>query len=157
MTDLHFTILIDGSPDTIFAVLADLERYNRWLPRSGTFGGIRDVAPLPVGLGTTYVDYGPSGKRMGKITEFEPPTCISFHQPMQVKQAFVECLIEIDLRLILEPEGNLTRLNRDLTLGIQGRLKIAQPLIIATFRRENQRVLRILKTYVEQGGFEEIR
>jgi uncharacterized protein YndB with AHSA1/START domain len=124
MPALHFTILIHGSPETIFALLADLAHYDRWLPGSASFGGITEIAPLPVGLGTTYIDAGPAGMRHGTITEFEPPRHLSFHQPMQV---VLRGTIDIYVRQTLEPEGQMTRLHRDLTLAIHGILKAVQP------------------------------
>lgn len=151
MPDLHFTALINGSAETIFGLLADLEHYYRWLPGSEAFGGITEIAPLPVGLGTKYIDAGPSGVRHGEVTEFEPPTHISFHQPMQVKQGLLRGTIDIHLRHVLTQEGQMTRLNRDLKLGIGGMLKAVQPVVLASFRKENERMLRILKAYVEQG------
>src|SRR5260221_685620 len=33
-----------------------LAHYDRWLPGSKAFGAITQIAPLPVGLGTTYID-----------------------------------------------------------------------------------------------------
>jgi len=152
VTDLHFTILINGSAETIFALLADLQHYDRWLPGSESFGGITEIAPLPVSLGTTYIDAGPTGVRHGEVTEFAPPTLLSFHQPMQVKQGPLRGTIDIHLRHTLKPEGQMTRLNRDLSLGIQGLLNVVQPLIVAAFRKENERMLGILKQYVEQGS-----
>ncbi len=151
MPDLHYSILINGSADAIFAMLADLPHYDRWLPGSKAFGEIRDITPLPVGLGTTYIDAGPSGIRRGEITEYDPPTRLSFHQPMHVKQGLVRGTIDIHLRHTLEQVEQTTRLNRDLTLGIQGLLKVAQPFVISAFREENERMLRALKQYVEQG------
>jgi carbon monoxide dehydrogenase subunit G len=152
MPDLHFTILIQGSPETIFALIADLAHYDRWLPGSSSFGAITEISPLPVALGTTYIDAGPSGVRRGVVTEYDPPTLISFHQPMQVKQGLISGAIDIHLRHTLEPQGQSTRLDRDLTLGIQGLLKLAQPVIIAQFRRENERMLLALKRYVEKAA-----
>jgi uncharacterized protein YndB with AHSA1/START domain len=151
MPDLHFSILINGSADTIFALLADFAHYDRWLPGSKGFGEIRDITPLPVGLGTTYIDAGPLGTRHGKVTEYDPPTRLSFHQPMQVKQGLLRGTIDIHVRLTLEPVEQMTRLNRDLTLHIHGLLKVAQPFVIVPFRRENERILQVLKQYVEQG------
>lgn len=152
MPDVHFTVLIKGSAETIFALLADLQHYDRWLPGSGSFGGITEITPLPVGLGTTYIDAGPSGVRHGTVTEFDPPTLLSFHQPMQVRQGPLRGNIDIHLRHTLAPEEQLTRLNRDLTLRVQGLLKVVEPVVVASFRKENERVLGILKQYVEQGG-----
>jgi len=151
MPDLHFSILINGSAETIFALLADLSQYNRWLPGSKSFGEIRDITPLPVGLGTTYIDTGSSGIRHGEVTEYDPPTRLSFHQPMQVKQGLVRGIIDIHLRHTLEQVQQTTLVNRDLTLGLQGLLKVAQPFVISSFRQENERMLLALKQYVEQG------
>src|SRR5215469_16523276 len=151
MPELHFTTLIAGSAETVFALLADLAHYDRWLPGSKSFGAITHIAPLPVGLGTTYIDAGPSGTRHGEVTEYDPPTRISFHQPMHVKQGRLFGTIDIYLRHTLEPMEQMTRLNRDLTLGIQGLLKLAQPFVLAAFRQENKRMLLALKRYVEKG------
>jgi uncharacterized protein YndB with AHSA1/START domain len=151
MPELHFTTLIEGSADTIFALLADLEHYDRWLPGSKAFGTITQISPLPVGLGTTYIDAGPAGTRRGEVTEYDPPTRISFHQPMQVQQRWLTGTIDIHLRHTLEPVEQMTRLNRDLTLHIHGLLKVAQPFVIAAFSQEHECMLLALKRYVEQG------
>src|SRR5258708_37035551 len=103
MPNLHFTILIEGSAETVFALIADLAHYDRWLPGSKAFGTITQISPLPVGLGTTYIDAGPAGTRHGEVTEYDPPTRISFHQPMQVKQRLLTGTIDIHLRHTLEP------------------------------------------------------
>ncbi|HEY0753944.1 MAG TPA: SRPBCC family protein [Ktedonobacteraceae bacterium] len=150
MPDLHFTILIDGSAETIFALLADLSHYDRWLPGSESFGAITQIAPLPVGLGTTYIDAGPSGTRHGEVIEFDPPTRISFQQPMQVKQGVLSGTIDIKLSHTLEAVGQMCSVKRDLTLRIHGLLKAAQPFVIAAFRKENERMLLTLKQHVEK-------
>jgi carbon monoxide dehydrogenase subunit G len=76
---------------------------------------------------------------------------ISFHQPMQVKQRGLSGTIDIHLRHTLEPVEQMTRLNRDLTLGIYGLVKVVQPFVVAAFRQENERMLLALRRYVEQG------
>ncbi len=128
MPDLHFTTLIEGSAESVFALIADLAHYDRWLPGSQAFGAITQISPLPVGLGTTYIDAGPAGTRHGEVTEYDPPTRISFHQPMEVKQRVLTG-----------------------TIDIHGLLKVAQPFVIAGFRQENERMLLALKRYVEKG------
>jgi hypothetical protein len=52
----RFTARIEGSPETIFALIADMPNYGRWLPGSEAFGGTTEVSPYPVRLGTTYLD-----------------------------------------------------------------------------------------------------
>ena len=150
MPDLRFTTLIEGSAETIFGLIADLAHYDRWLPGSKAFGTVTQISPLPIGVGTTYIDAGPSGTTRGKVTDYQPPTRICFHQPMEVKQRLVTGTIDIHLRHTLEPVEKMTRVNRDLTLQIHGLLKLAQPFVIAAFRQENERVLLALKLYVEK-------
>jgi hypothetical protein len=70
---------------------------------------------------------------------------------MQVKQGLLRGTIDIHLRHTLEQVEQTTRVNRDLTLGIQGLLKVAEPFSISSFRQENERMLQVLKQYVEQG------
>lgn len=150
MPVLHFSTLIEGSAETIFALIADLAHYDRWLPGSNSFGEITQITPLPVGLGTTYIDAGATGIRHGEVTEYSPPTHISFHQPMQVKQGLLSGTIDIRLRYTLEQVEQTIPVNRDLTFKIHGLLRVAQPLVIRAFRRENERVLLALKQYVEK-------
>src|SRR5712691_2150507 len=45
MPTLHFTAYIDGSRETIFALIADLAHYDRWLPNSRVFGAVAQVSP----------------------------------------------------------------------------------------------------------------
>lgn len=150
MPDLHFTSLVEGSAETVFALIADLAHYDRWLPGSKAFGTITQIAPLPVGLGTTYIDAGPAGTRHGEVTEYHPPTRISCHQPMEVKKP-LKGTIDIHLRHTLEPGEQMTRVDRDLTIQVHGLLKVAHPFVVASFRKENDRMLQALKRYaVEQ-------
>ena len=70
---------------------------------------------------------------------------------MHVKRGVLTGTIDIHLRHTLESVERMTRLNRDLTLGIGGLLKVALPFVVTAFRQENERMLLALKRYVEQG------
>jgi uncharacterized protein YndB with AHSA1/START domain len=146
--ELTFAIEIEGPVEAVFAAITDFDGYHRWLPGSDSFGHIRDVSPTPLQLGSTYIDEGPSGTRRGEITEFAPPTNVSFHQPMSVTKP-LRGTIDIDVRCRLEAAYGATRVIRTLTIRPRGLLVLAQPLILATFRRENKRVLAALKRYIE--------
>jgi uncharacterized protein YndB with AHSA1/START domain len=148
---LEFTARIEGSPETIFDLIADLPNYGRWLPGSNAFGATTEVTPYPVRLGTTYLDAGPVGQRPGSVTEFDPPKRIAFHQTMLVKRGPLAADTDIQIGYGLEPVDGATRVVRtlDLTIRIPGLLKIVQPLVAAAFRKENARVLAELKRHVE--------
>lgn len=149
MPALHFSKHIDGSNETIFALIADLEHYDRWLPRSRAFGSMTDVSHSPVGTGTTYVDSGPNGVMRGSITDYQPPTHITFRQSMPVKLLLLAGMLEMDIRYTLETEGNATRVERVVAFTMPGMIKVGQPIVIATVRRESERLLQVLKRYVE--------
>ena len=51
----------------------DMPNYGRWLPGSEAFGGMTEVSPYRVRLGTTYLDAGPLGQRPGSVTGYDPP------------------------------------------------------------------------------------
>jgi hypothetical protein len=148
---LQFTARIEGSPQTIFDLIADMPNYGRWLPGSSAFGGTTQVSPYPVCLGTTYLDAGPAGERPGSVTGYDPPKSIAFHQTMLVKKGPLTADIDIHIRYTLVPVDGATDVVRalDLTIRIPGFLKVAKPVVAAAFRKENVRLLAELKCYVE--------
>ena len=150
----RFTARIEGSPEAIFDLMADMPNYGRWLPGSGAFGGTTQVSPYPVRLGTTYLDAGPAGERPGSVTTFDRPTSIAFHQTMRIKRGPLTANCDIHIRCTLEPVDGATIVSRvlDLSIEIPGPLRLAEPLVASAFRKENARILAELKRYVETHG-----
>jgi len=146
-----FTTRIAGSPEIIFDLIADMPNYGQWLPGSEAFGATIKVSPYPVRLGTTYLDGGPAGERPGVVTEYDPPKRISFHHTMLLKKGPLTADIEVNIRYSLNALEDATNVVRALDLRIQMPmlLRIAQPLVIRAFRKENLRILSELKRYVE--------
>src|ERR1700689_5378455 len=149
-----FKAKIDGSPEFIFSLIADMPNYGSWLPGSDAFGGTTEVSPYPVRLGTTYLDAGPTGQRPGSVTEYDPPKRIAFHHTMRLKKGPLKANIDVHIRYTLEPLERATSVIRDLDLTIQmpALVKIAEPLVIWAFNKENVRILAALKRYVEAQG-----
>ncbi len=146
-----FTARIADLPDTIFALIADMPNYHRWLPGSDAFGGTTEVSPYPVRLGTTYLDAGPAGQRPGSVTEYDPPHHIGFHHTMLLKRGPLTANIDVRIRYTLEAADGVTHVIRalDLAIDMPGVFKVAEPLIRQGFRKENQRIMAELKRYVE--------
>jgi len=146
-----FTARIEGAPETIFDLIADMPNYGRWLPGSEAFGATTEVSPYPVRLGTTYLDAGPAGQRPGSVTGYDPPKSIAFHHTMLLKQGPLTADVDVHIRYTLEPVEGATNLIRalDLTIQIPGLLKVATPLVAWAFGKENVRILAELKRYVE--------
>src|SRR5271163_4195911 len=146
-----FTTKIAGAPETIFDLVADMPNYGRWLPESQAFGGTTEISPYPVQLGTTYLDAGSAGVRPGSVTGFDRPRFIAFHHTMLLNQGPLRADIDVHVRYKFEPEGGGTLVVRelDLTIRMPGLLKLAEPLVLYGFRKENVRILAELKRYVE--------
>lgn len=148
MIELRFERLIGANAETVFALLADLRDYDRWLPRSQAFHGTSRVSDGPIGVGTTYIEDSPFGVRRGIVTGFVPPTRLDFEQPMQLKPAF---LGEIGIKLfhVLAPQRQGVHLLRRLELSPKGFVTPLVPLIAQAFRMENERMMAALKTFAE--------
>jgi Polyketide cyclase / dehydrase and lipid transport len=83
----------------------------------------------------------------GRVTEFERPTAITFHQPMTMR--LHAGTVDVLMRYTLTPVERGTRVRRVVTLGIPWSLKLVQPVLIRAFRTESSRTLRALKAYAE--------
>ena len=148
MIEIQYETEIHCPAEKIFDVIVNLRDYDRWLTTSKSFRGTTEISSDPVTLGTTYIESEPTGVRHGTVTEFQPPTQVTFHQPMSMKPHFLG-IIDIHLRYTLTPTAALTHVRRVCTLTIHWPLKLAQPLIVRQFRTENGRTLLALKAFAE--------
>lgn len=150
MSHLQFSSQIEGSPEVVFHLVADMPNYSLWLPDSAVFGGTVDVTPYPVRLGTTYLDAEPVEKP-GSVTEFDPPKHIGFHHTVLIRRGPLKTDIDARIRYTFEPNqgGTLVLRELDLTMNLRGVFKLASPYIVKAFRKENLRTLAKLKRYVE--------
>jgi Polyketide cyclase / dehydrase and lipid transport len=137
---------IRGRAEGIFDVITDLHGQDRWLARSAAFKGTFDVSDNPVRLGSTYREPTPQGVRSGKVTEFDRPAKITFHQPMSLRPFG---RIDIVQRYTLDPLGETTRVRRAAMLGIPPYLRPLARIVVRITTRESGRTLAALKTYCE--------
>jgi carbon monoxide dehydrogenase subunit G len=144
---LDFTIDIASPVERVFALIADLPNYHRWLPQSGLYGATTQESETPVTLGTTYVD-GKQATLRGRVTEFRPPFALTFHQEARLLLS----RLSIDIRYRLEPLGAYTRVYRTTTPRVSGVLALLQPMIVRPIRNENLRTLAMMKQYLEREG-----
>lgn len=150
-THRQYTSQINGSPETIFDLIADMPSYRRWLSSSRAFESITHVTPYPVRLGTTYLDAGPAGERTGRVTEFDRPRHIGFHHVMRLTRGPLTAHFDARIRYTFEPVKGGTFVTRDLDAAVHvpSLLKIADRLIVSAVDKENARILPDLKRYVE--------
>jgi hypothetical protein len=150
MTDIPSEAEIHCSAQTLFDLIVDLRRQDRWLSPSSSFHGTTEISSDPVTLGTTYRELEPLGVRNGTVTEFEPPTKITFHQPMTMR--FHLGIVDVIMRYTLTPAGDSTHVRRVVTIRIPWPLKLFQPVVVRAFRIESGRTLLALKAYADSAG-----
>ena len=128
-----------------------MPNYGRWLSDSSVFGGTVDVTPNPVRLGTTYLDAGPVQKP-GSVTEYDRPNHLSFHHTVQLRRCPLNTDVDARIRYTFDPKEGGTFVDRRLvlTFNLQGISRLALPLLLYAFRKENNRTLAALKRYIEE-------
>jgi len=148
MTQIRQEAEIDAPVERIFAAIVDLRGYDRWLATSKVFEGITDISSDPVGLGTSWAEPWPNGVRRGTVTQFDPPTRVTFHQPMTMSPRLLG-VIDITVSRTLTPKPTSVHVRRVVTIGIPWPLKLAQPIVVRQFRSESGRTLHALKRFAE--------
>jgi uncharacterized protein YndB with AHSA1/START domain len=141
---------IRAPAEKIFAAIVDLRGYDRWLATSNVFEGITDISTDPIALGTTWAEPGPNGVRHGTVTQFEPPTRVTFRQPMTMSPRFLG-VIDITVSLTLARLPTSVHVQRVVTFGIPWQLKLFQPLVVRQFRVESGRIMLALKDFAESS------
>jgi uncharacterized protein YndB with AHSA1/START domain len=148
MIELRFDTEASCTADAVFATIVDLRGYDRWLTRSSAYKGTTEVSADPMGVGTTYVESSPTGVRRGTVTEYEPPTLVTFHQPMTMKPRFFGT-IDIHVTYQLTPGTDSVHIERIVRLSLSRPLRAVKPLVLPQFRAESERTLLALKAFAE--------
>ncbi|GAB4212875.1 MAG: hypothetical protein OHK0022_49270 [Roseiflexaceae bacterium] len=149
MPTFDFHITIHRTAEEVFALLADLEGYGRWLPRSQTFTGIAGVTPLPVQMGTTYHDIGPASRMEGCVTALVPGERIAFQQRLLRGPGGPLAGLDILIDYRLRPVVDGVAVQRSFTLEPHGLLRLLRRPLLRSTRRENVRILWRLKQHLE--------
>lgn len=149
MINLEWNADIAASADEVFSLLVELRDYDRWLPASSSYHGTIRISEGPIQLGTAYIEPGPFGTRVGRITKLARPTDLEFEQPMTMRPSFLGT-IGIRLFHTISSRPKSVYLVRRLELSPQGPIRIAMPLIVRAFTAENERIMRTLKTFAER-------
>jgi len=146
---LHFEIAIRRSPETVFQLLSDLSGYTSWLPPSQLYSQTTAISDHPIRIGTTYSDKGPSSEMHGEVTALEPCSHLAFCQSSHFKRPWLRGDLDIRIRYTLRPIEDGTQVIRDCKLHTHGMLKVLQPVLLRTIRKENDRILHRMKWYLE--------
>jgi len=148
MARFHFESEMHSTAERVFAAIVDLRGYHRWLTPSKSFGETTDLSSDPITLGTTFLDSGPGGVRHGVVTEFAPPTRVTFHMPMTMRPRLLGT-IDIHVIYALTSTATAVHVRRDGTVTVHGPLKLVRPVVVRQIQNESERTLLALKAFVE--------
>jgi len=147
MPEMQFETVIHRPVEDVFALIADLPNYAKWLSTSQLYAGVTQYSELPVREGTRYVDTGKMTRMTGAVTAFEPPSRMSFRQ----ESISLFGALNIEIRYVLAAEGDETRVTRRVIVNSSGGYSLLQPVLLRAIRKENERILAAMKAYLEKG------
>jgi carbon monoxide dehydrogenase subunit G len=138
------SIVVDGSPESVWAVVSDLDTHPSWRPAVREF---RHVSDGPLGVGARIREVLEwRGREIvidDEVTAFDPPRRFGLHGSWKAA--------EFDLELRLEPVGEGTLVTMDWPLYPKSLvLKLAAPFMGGAMRKATREELELLKEHVER-------
>ncbi len=136
---------VERPATAVFALLSDLAGFPRWLDPSSTYRATVQVSDDPIVKGTTYTDDIQGMRLNGTVLEYEPDHLLVFHQ------ARSDGNLAITIHYELGPVPGGTRVVRTGEIVTGGFLAALHPIVVRTTVKENTRMMRRLKEYLESG------
>ncbi len=149
VVEFELTRTVHAPIDDVFARLADIARYDDWMPRQGSILKRTEVtSPGDPELGTTYLDTTSFGATPGEIVEFEVPHTLVFHWWDKTKAGKVKAEGWPGYSLeAVDPDNTLVR--HRARLRTAGTYRLATPVLARIARRERAATLAALATSFE--------
>lgn len=132
---------IQASPDEVFAVMSDVNRFDEWLAMDGNL-----VDGSPTRLGSTFESTGKMGpltvRGRGHITRFEPGRAFGF--TMSAPNAF-----DFDLDVELDGTANGTRMVGSGSMTTHRLWRLLEPVLRSEVQKGEVAEARRLKALLE--------
>jgi uncharacterized protein YndB with AHSA1/START domain len=138
--------VIQRPAQEVFARLADLPGYRRWMHRDGLFRRCELASGETMRAGTTYRDLTRMGRFDGEVTEFAPPTRIAFQETLSW---FGVQLTRARPAYVLEGDENGTVVHHVAVGELYGVMRWFKPAAGWMANRERARTLDSLKRSFE--------
>ncbi len=139
---------IDRPTSDVFARLADLDGYRKWMRRTGLFRRSGQSSDGPVGPGTAYFDATRMGTFRGEVTDYEPSARIGFRETLRW---FGSDLMEARPSYILEADGETTVVHHVAEGELFGIMRLMKPVAALLARSERARTVESLRRSLESG------
>ena len=146
MIDLTVQTVIARPPADVFAYVTDPGKLATW--QTNTVSAVPD-GPLPLSVGSRLreVHRAPGGKKLEslvEVTEYEPDRAFA----MQI----VDGPMPLDSRITFDPNGGATRMRFDVHGKPGGAMRLAQPLLRWSLKRQFAAYCDTLKRILENGS-----
>jgi uncharacterized protein YndB with AHSA1/START domain len=132
----------------VFARLADLDGYGRWMHRTGLFRRSGQTSNGPEGRGTAYFDATRMGTFRGQITDYRRPSRIAFRETLRL---FGSDLMEARPEYFLEADGDETIVHHTAEGELFGPMRLMKPVAALLARSERSRTVRSLRRSLEKS------
>jgi uncharacterized protein YndB with AHSA1/START domain len=139
---------IDRPISEVFARLADLDGYGKWMRRTGLFRRSGQTSGGPLGLGTAYFDATRMGTFHGEVTDYEPPARIGFRETLRL---FGSDLMEARPDYVLEADQDRTIVRHVAEGELFGVMRLMKPVAAVLARSERARTLESLRRSLESS------
>jgi uncharacterized protein YndB with AHSA1/START domain len=139
---------IDRPISDVFALLADLDGYKTWMPRTGLFRRSGQTSDGPLGPGTTYFDATRMGTFRGEVTDYEPSARIGFRETLTW---FGSRLMEARPSYALEADRDTTIVHHVAEGELFGVMRLMKPIAARLARSERTRTVESLKRSLESN------
>ena len=150
MVHIEGEIIINRPVETVFDFVADERnepRYNPQMLRA------EKISEGPIGLGTRFRARTTSGGRpVEMILEIT-----AYDRPRRLASSTRMAEMDIQGTLTLEPSGDGTRMHWSWAVKPRGLFKLMTPFIGLIGRRQERRIWRSLKQYLETQGARTVR
>jgi uncharacterized protein YndB with AHSA1/START domain len=137
---------IDRHIGEVFARLADLDGYRRWMHRTGLFRRSGQTSDGPLGTGTVYFDATRMGTFRGEVTDYQPQSRIRFRETLRW---FGIDLMEARPEYFLEADGNRTIVHHVAEGHLFGLMRLMKPVAALLARSERARTIESLRRSLE--------
>jgi uncharacterized protein YndB with AHSA1/START domain len=130
----------------VFARLADLNGYERWMHRTGLFRRCGQTADGPLGSKAAYFDATRMGTFRGEVTDYQPPSRIGFRETLRW---FGSEVMEARPEYFLEADGDRTIVHHVAEGELFGVARLMKPVAALLARSERARTLNSLRRSLE--------
>jgi uncharacterized protein YndB with AHSA1/START domain len=139
---------IDRPIGDVYARLADLDGYGRWMHRTGLFRRCGQTSDGPLGPGTPYFDASRMGTFRGEVTDYQPPSRIGFRETLRW---FGSELMEARPEYFLEADRDRTILHHVAEGELFGFMRLMKPVAALLARSERARTVGSLRRSLDSG------